>query len=288
MCILGMDPTDPSTIAVTGTGTIQINCGVISNSCSRGNGVGQAAFRIGGTGNSTAVVNATYFGACGDFATSGNPSYSPEEVDDIAPVHDPLYNRREPVPPVIPDHVDLPTINANTVLWPGYYHSTDGTASIQITGGAVAFMPGLYYVEGVKITGGGPIVGSGVTLYNMGASGLAAHTINITGNATGLRFTAPTVAEPGVDNDNVVVWCSSDSVDDDGLRHNFAGNGETEIVGMIYCTNQEVRWGGTHGLYGWGAIFANQVILNGTADMTFNPAPTGVTIPELSTVTLVE
>ena len=265
LCIMGIDETDRQTVNITGTGTIRINCGVISNSCSRGNGKGS-----------------------GDFTISGNPNYYPKEVDQIAPVPDPLSRRREPVPPATPDHVDYPAISDDTVLWPGYYASSGNAAAIRIGGGAVTFMPGIYYIQGMKITGGGPITGEGVTFYNMGASGQPGHTIDITGNATNLRFVAPSVAEDGVDNDNIVVWCSSDSSDADNLRHNFAGNGNTQIIGMIYCAKQEVRWGGTHGVDGWGTIFANQVVLNGTADMTFNSPPGNVDIPELSTVTLVE
>ncbi len=288
-CILGMDETDRQTVNITGTGTILIDCGVVSNSCSRGNGKGTGSFRISGTGNAGAIVRAEYFGACGDFTVSGNPTYYPDLVDEIAPIPDPLAGRAEPVPPATPDFTDLATINSDTVLSPGYYASTGNTAAIRISSGAVTFNPGIYYIQGMKITGGGPIVGEGVTLYNMGASGQTGHTIDITGNATSVRFTAPTTAESAsVDNDNIVMWCSSDSADNDNLRHNFAGNSKTVFVGMIYCPAQEVRWGGSHGVDGWGTIFANQVILNGSADMTFSGPPDGISIPELSTVTLIQ
>ena len=70
----------------------------------------------------------------------------------------------------------------------GYTHGVD-------TVDAVTFLPGLYFIQGLKIVGGGPIVAEGVTLYNMGASGLNAHTVDITGNATSVRFVVPSAAD---------------------------------------------------------------------------------------------
>ena len=177
-------------------------------------------------------------------------------------------------------------------LPPGRYNSTDGTAAIEITAGVVVFQPGIFYIQGLKITGGGPIRGEGVTLYNMGAAG---HTIDIAGNPTGVFFEAPPSnngannisPDHDANNANIVVWCSSDSVD--GSVHRFKGDAETEVSGIILCENQEVHWGGTHGEGSWGIIIADKVVLNGTFDMTFRaPSAFGILIPELLTVTLIE
>ena len=106
-------------------------------------------------------------------------------------------------------------------LFPGFYGSSDGSAAIEIHAGVVVFHPGIFYIQGLQITGGGPIGGAGVTLYNMGAAG---HTIDITGNAAEIFFEGPSPANgtnnDGVDpadNEHMVVWCSSDSAA--GLVH---------------------------------------------------------------------
>ena len=325
LCVLALNPTVDKAVNITGTGIIDVQCGVQANSCfgnPGGSGGGQGAFRVAGTGSDPAGFYTEWAGTCGTTATPGKPTvvpdlegyeYSdPENNPGMTPTPDPFAGLDEPDPPGTADYIpggyqtiDYPTIDGSlpnpdgtddgtTYLNPGYYDSTDGTPSIQIGGSAVViFNPGLYYIEGLKITGGCVAgLGDGVTLYNMGADG---QTIDITGNsdcpdpAPGVHFEPMTAdASPLEETENIVVWCSSDSPT--GLRHNFAGNAETTVVGIIYCANQEIRWGGTHGTVdGWGIIVADTVVLNGTADMTFRPPDSGgIVIPELLTVTLIK
>ena len=323
LCILALNPTADKAVNVTGTGVINVNCGVQSNSCygyPGGSGGGNGAFCVAGTGSDPAGFYTEWAGTCGTTATPGHPTVVPvvEGYDDsdpennpgVPPTPNPFAGRNEPDgpgtldhPPGTPQFIDYPTIDGSlpdpdgtddgtTYLDPGYYGTTDSTPSIEIGASAVViFNPGLYYIEGLKITGG-CVEGIGITLYNMGAGG---ETIDITGNSDcpdpdpGVNFEAMTMhADPTTaQTENMVVWCSSDSPT--GPRHNFAGNAETRIVGIVYCETQEVRWGGTHGADGWGIIVSDTVVLNGTADMVFEPPPGGgIVIPELQTVTLIK
>ena len=326
LCILALNQTKRATIDVTGTGTIKVKCGVQANSCfgnpnmgGRGTGGGNGAFRVAGVGNGLAVFNTQWAGTCGASTTPGEPTTTPEPIGYtsadpdtwMAPSANPFRDsstgwltRTEPEPDeaVAPWIYTDVTIDGNPNeflqadgkfhLLPGRYNSTDGSAAIEISAGVVVFHPGIFYIQGLKITGGGPIGGDGVTLYNMGAAG---HGIDIVGSATGVFFQAPpldngtnNINHDDADNANMVVWCSSDSVA--GIAHKFGGNSETEFSGIILCETGEIRWGGTHGTDSWGIIIADKVTLNGTADMTFRPPPTtgGILIPELLTVTLTE
>ena len=283
-CIVGLDLDDPSTINVTGTGEIRLDCRAHSNSCFESSSPGTGSFRVAGTGAAPAGFYTEEATACGDFSGPGKPTVDPSVTENTATMPDPFAHRVEPVVPVTPDFSDLATISSDTILDPGYYASTDGTPAIEISGGTVTFNAGLYIFQGLKITGG-CVSGEGITLYNTGSTGITGGT-DCPYPEPGVKFVAGVSNDPsGAGTSGIVFWCSSDSPESG--THNLAGNGETQFIGIIYCPTQEIRWGGTHGTGGWGAIFAKHVVLNGTADMTFTGPPQGINIPEFYRVTLI-
>ena len=93
LCILALNETESSTINITGTGIVNVECGVQANSCfgnPGGSGGGTGAIRVAGTGSDPAGFYTKWAGACGTKATPGKPTVEPDLTGYVD--SDPKYN----------------------------------------------------------------------------------------------------------------------------------------------------------------------------------------------------
>ena len=127
----------------------------------------------------------------GGYTTSGTSTVSPKPVTNIAPIADPLAGLAVPAAGTSLGSVNLGGSSTLTIN-PGVY------TSISVSGAAVLTMnPGVYEIAGggVTFTTGAVVKGSGVTIYNAGASfpsaGEKFGAITFSGSAS-VQLTAPT------------------------------------------------------------------------------------------------
>ena len=89
-CIYALDPTDSSTLALTGNANVTSQCGIINDSTSSSG--------LSLTGNIT--LKATSIGVVGSsFSKSGNISISPQPIENLAALPDPLSGRAKSIAP---------------------------------------------------------------------------------------------------------------------------------------------------------------------------------------------
>jgi hypothetical protein len=279
-CVLALDPTNGlDALLVSGTAGVTADCGFRSNSCfTDGNPTGgSASFRVKGTsGLALTGIPQPQAVACGDTREQGSATADPHLITDAATEADPFAGLTPPTVPVIADWTDLPTINGNTTLNPGYYASTDGSAAIQISNGTVTFNDGLYIVEGLRITGG-TVTAPDATFFNTGAE----TTFHIGGNAT-MNFNARSIDDTPVDNQHILFWCDANSPTLDGsgdpVEHVFRGTAADNITGIIYCPTQHTDWAGTYDSVNgeWGMIVSNTIEFTGNNSLSIVGPPSSV------------
>ena len=279
-CVLALDPANGSdALLVSGTAGVTADCGFRSNSCfTDGNPTGGlASFRVKGTSDLLLTgMPQPQAVACGDIREQGSATADPHLIYDAATEPDPFAGLTPPTVPLVPDWIDYPTINGNTILSPGYYASTDGTAAIQISNGTVTFNDGLYVVEGLRVTGG-TVTAADATFFNTGAD----TTFHLGGNAT-LDLNARSVDDPPAENQHILFWCDAGSPTLDGvgnpIEHQFRGTAVDNISGAIYCPTQHVDWAGTYDANNgeWGMIVANTVEFTGTSAVSVVGPPASV------------
>lgn len=292
-CVLALDPANgPDALLVSGTAGVTADCGFRSNSCfTDGNPTGgDASFRVKGT--SLLFLSAQpqpQAVACGDIREQGNATADPHLIHDAATEPDPFSGLTPPTVPITPDFTDYPTINGVETLTPGYYASTDGSDAIQITNGTVTFAPGLYIVEGLRITGG-TVNAPDATFFNTGAD----TNFHIGGNAT-INFAARSVDDSPAENQRILFWCDATSPTYDGggnpIEHVFRGTGADNITGVIYCPTQHTDWAGTYDSSNgeWGMIVANTIEFTGTSGINIaGPPPSVIQDLELQTIVMKE
>ena len=289
-CVLALDPADGSdALLVSGTAGVTADCGFRSNSCFTDGDLtgGAASFRVKGTSNLMLTgMPQPQAVACGDIREQGGGNANPHLIHDAATEPDPFAGLTPPTVPVIPDFTDYPTINGNDTLNPGYYASSDGTPSIQISNGTVTFTAGLYIVEGLAVTGG-TINAPDATFFNTGAD----TTFHLGGNAT-LDLNARSVDDAPAENKHILFWCDANSPTFDGsgnrIEHQFRGTAADNLTGVIYCPTQHTDWAGTYDSNNgeWGMIVSNTIEFTGTSGINIVGPPSSI-IDDLELQTIV-
>ncbi|HUG80189.1 MAG TPA: pilus assembly protein TadG-related protein [Bryobacterales bacterium] len=292
-CVLALDPSNGlDALLISGTAGVSADCGFRSNSCFTDGSPtgGDASFRVKGTsGLQLTAIPQPQAVACGDVREQGGAIANPHLITDAATEPDPFAGLTQPTVPATADWTNLPTINGNATLSPGYYASTDGTPAIEVSNGAVTFNPGLYIVEGLRITGG-TVTAPDATFFNTGVG----TTFHIGGNAT-MDFTARSIDDSPVENQHILFWCDANSPTLDGggnrIEHQFRGTADDNLTGVIYCPTQHTDWAGTYDSANgeWGMIVSNTIEFTGTSAVNVvGPPPTVIQDLDLQTIVMKE
>jgi hypothetical protein len=249
--ILALDPTDPGTISVNGTGaSISVTGGgsIIANTNNAG-----GAIYVGGSGASVTDPSGE-IDVSGPTASSGGGTVSPTPLLNQAPTPDPFRLIPEPSQPA---NAPAPTTSSGvTTYYPGYYPT-----GLSLTGGYTAvFQPGIYYMNGAfKVNGNGSssVTGNGVMFF-IGANG----SLDLGGNGA-VTLSPPT---SGVYQGLLIFQSRSNST-----VAKVAGNGSilTNVLGTIYTPDATLNIQGGGGSIG-SQIVANQVAAGGNGTITVN------------------
>ena len=250
-CIVSLESTMATGITGSGTGTVDLNCGMITNSNSL-----NAAIAKGSSSLTTTVI-----AAVGGIQQSSNwkgATYLPFTL----PIQDPYLNVPGNIPagtPKQPAFNDKP--GSNTTLSPGIYTSLN----VQ---GNVTLSPGTYYIDGGSISLGSQanVQGGGVTLVLTNSSNSLTAPIGTIGMNAGasLGISAPTSGTY----QGIVIYQDRRAT---GVGTKINGNSSSTITGSIYMPNEYITFNGTgSSSYDCMRLVSRQVIFTGTGNMSIN------------------
>lgn len=228
-CILALETANTTGIFMNGNTTLDIGCGMMSNSPSA------TSITAGGSGD----IRATPVAAVGGVPTSNNYANGTQLIPYSVPQVDPLAGLPEPQ---ITDRAtrfnDKP--QGKTTVSPGVYSGMN----IQ---GDVKFNPGVYYIDGSNFSVGSQatVTGDGVTIIL--SSRTAANnpgsiaTVDMNGGAT-INLTAPTSGTYAG-----VLFYQDRRAEDSGTNK-INGNSSSKFQGAIYFPGQQMTFNGTTGM----------------------------------------
>ncbi|MDA1312627.1 MAG: pilus assembly protein [Acidobacteria bacterium] len=265
-CVLALDRNVDDALKTNGNPILRTSCGVMSNSASdRG---------LRATGAS--IVSATWVGVAGEAV--GDEHFTPQPQEHMPPMLDPLAHLAPPAYGTWPSATY--NSSANTYECPGgtCVHSNQ----VKITTGDHTFQPGIHIlIKGMSINSGGTITGTGVTFYNVNASGK--DHIDIAAAGT-IQFSAPTSGPMK----GVLFFVDRNSPDKPPGNKIGRGSAGTFFQGALYFPSQHLDWAGNSSLSSaWTMIVANTINISGTADLQqidLPPDPNslpGITRPRL-------
>jgi len=268
-CVLGLDPTASSTVAVSGSNNLNlINCNLYSDS--------SAAPSLNVSG--AASVSANQVGAVGSVSGASNITATNGIKTGIRPVSDPYAN----VSPIMPSYCDYNNkmqVKGTTSLNPGVY-----CGDINVNAGATLTLnPGIYYFNGanLSVAGNATVTGSGVTLIFTG-SGSNWGTVTIGSNAN-VTLTAPT---SGVTQGIVMYGDRRMPV---GTAFSLEGGGTQNFGGAIDLPKAALKFSGGNGTTtSCTQIIADTVVFTGSSNLQVNCAALGTSGIGVQTAQLVE
>ncbi|MGH9658478.1 MAG: hypothetical protein ACRD96_08035, partial [Bryobacteraceae bacterium] len=236
------------------------------------------------TANGGACINAGEIGYVpdGSLVTNGGNCVNPAPTGYAIPQPDPYASLPEPDPGLLgllP--INLPVITSLnslvlTPLVPGYY-----PGGVKITGGNVVFLPGLYIVDGLEISGDATATGNGVTIFNTG-EGLK--NITIAGGVHA-EFHAPT---SGI-YENILFFNSRSAPDAPPYGATIIGTSGSIFDGVLYFPTVNLTFGGNQSASApWARIVADTVTLAGNPQVGVDYVPPGGRDPDSYRVVTVE
>jgi Putative Flp pilus-assembly TadE/G-like len=163
-CMLALSPDLDKAIEITGSSTVNIDCGIASNS-----DASNSVYLSGASDTTTTAISAV-----GDVFQSNNAKLvttTGTVKSNSAAIADPYgaagRNLKIPKLPAQCEASQL-KIKKNTTLSPGRY-----CGGIDMTGGTTTFAPGIYYIDGgnLKANGNATLVGQDVTFVLTGTGG---------------------------------------------------------------------------------------------------------------------
>jgi Putative Flp pilus-assembly TadE/G-like len=248
-CVIALDPSAHSAVAVDGGADVSVGCGVASNSSA------SDALAVNGH---VSTLNASSIEVVGGYAGSG--TISPTPITAAPPVANPYADLPRPAPPT--SCTTDPKITGGTVsLDPGTY------CGITISGNAtVTFNTGTYVLLGGGLSAGSSdttLTGTGVTFYNTcspspcngGNSGY--QPISLTGNVAA-TLSAPTSGPyTGIlfYQDPTVTTTANDKI---------TGNSSMNLTGALYFPKSSLTFaGGSVASSGNTMIVADTVTFSG-------------------------
>ena len=265
VCILAMDPTEPAALNIRGSGNINADCGIMSNS-NAANG-----FQTDGA----ADVSASWAGVSGGYVDNGGSgSMTPTPDEQVPPLLDPL------------GYMDPPDYST----WPaGYYDAATLTyvcpggqcvfgSELLIAGpvGNKTFQSGTYVLtDGMTIESANVVTGTDVTFY------VAGGTVRQAGSSV-LTLEAPTSGPYK----GILFYFERTAAT---ALHEL-GQGDTTFAfrGAIYGPTQDLLIEGSFtGATPWGMIIGRTLDFAGESNLTMSRPPEGEA-PDVFKVTLVE
>ncbi len=258
-CLLALSDNDNRALEVTGNATINLGCGVASNSPTT-----ESVYLSG-----SSILNTTGVSAVGDVITKNNAqvntnggpvkSHSAALVDPYGPQG---RNLQVPSFPTACAANNL-KVKKNTTLAPGRY-----CGGIDFQGGAVTLSPGVYIMDAgdFKANGNGSITGTDVTIILTGGAGCnASAQLNANGN-TSLSLHAP---KTGGAMNGVLFFQDPDAPSGTNAKHVLNGNATMNLSGAIYIPKQRVEFsGGTSSNMSCLQVVADTVKLTGNSKIT--------------------
>ena len=274
-CVLGLDPTASSTVAVGGSNKVNlIGCNIYSDSSA------SPSLNVGGS----ASVSANQVGVVGTVSGTSNINATNGIRTGMQPVLDPYGP-----PPAAPLSCinGNQTINSNgkiNTLSPGCY-----SGSITVNSGATLDLtPGIYYLEGALTVAGNATLscttctgGQGVTLVFTG-SGKSWGTASIGSNAN-VTLTAPSSGPTK----GIVMY--GDRNMPVGTAFNLTGGGTQNFNGAIDLPKAALSFSGGNGTStSCTQIIADTINFTGTSNLQVNCAALGTSAIGVQTAQLVE
>ena len=223
--LIALCPDCPKAFELTGTADLTVNFGGIQV-----NSNDPCAVRATGSPTLTAVA----LNVVGEICASGNASLPTNTATGVSPVDDPLADIPEPTwDPAF----DLGVIDVGGIYSAGYY-----SGGIDLTGGNVTLLPGIYIVDGAGLHVGGNtnLIAEGVMVYIPPGTG----DVKISGNGV-VRISPPDPELedfPGVDvYDGISIFQSRTN----NNEATTMGTSAMDLDGTFYFPAAHVEIGGT-------------------------------------------
>lgn len=231
-CVVALENTNNSGIIVQGSSTVNLGCGMISNSLST-----TASVAVNGNGHTVTAEPVAGAGAVPDInGVSNEQSYHLSQPDP----YEGQYSTDVPAGETCtsmnhPDKIESET-GGVTTLRPGCYSGGNG---FKFTGGNYHLQPGVYYLDGADfVANGGTITGSEVTIVLTGSN---PGQVTMNGNAT-VQLSAPTSGAYK----NMLLMQSPDASNVNNTN-TFNGTATSSFDGSIYFPSQQVTFSGNTG-----------------------------------------
>lgn len=268
-CVLGLDPTASSTVAVSGSNNLNlINCNLYSDSSA------SPSLNV----NGAAAVSANQVGAVGSVSGASKITATNGIRTGIKPVTDPYANVTPTMPPYC-DYNNKMQVKGTTSLSPGVYC---GDVSVN-AGATLTLNPGIYYFSGsnLSVAGNATVTGSGVTLIFTGSgSKWGSATIGSNANVT---LTAPT---SGLTKGIVMYGDRNMPV---GTTFSLEGGGTQNFGGAIDLPKAALKFSGGNGTTtSCTQIIADTITFTGSSKVQVNCAALGTSAIGAQTAQLVE
>jgi len=237
-CVLGLSPTKSRTVAITGSASVDINCGLASNSSSSQALYVAGSAQVKASGAST--VGDIYTSNGIDLETNGGPmqSHAPPLPDPYGPEG---RNLQVPSSPKACTERKL-RVKGNQVLSPGRYCS-----GIDFQSGTATLQSGTYIIDGGTLSIGAQasVIGDGVTFVLTG-SGKDYAQLDVNGGAQ-ISLHAPT---SGTNADGVLIYQDANAPTFQGsqvISNKLNGGSNLDISGAIYFPSQGLDFSGGAG-----------------------------------------
>lgn len=257
-CAISLEPTAVAGIEMTGSATVDLNCGMITNS--------PAAIAVSAGGSSE--ITASPVAAVGGVPASNNYSDGTKLFPYSVPQADPYADLTDPT---IFSSTNTGNVNSNQTrtLSPGNYRGMDLKGNVTLSSGT-------YYVDGgsFSVGAGANVTGSGVTIVLTSrtpgnANSIA--TVNMNGGAR-VNLAAPTSgAFSGV------LFYQDRRAPLVNQANKINGNSSSRLQGAIYFPSQEVEFTGNAGMdIRCIQLVARRLKFSGSSTITNQCANSGV------------
>jgi hypothetical protein len=254
-CVLALDPSTATGVTMQGNATVNLNCGIATNS--------RSATAV--TASGSASIVATPISAVGGIQASNNYIAPTTLLPYSLPQDDPYASLPTPTVSSCMNQVKVqPT--ETVALLPGCYRGMD-------IKGTLSLSPGTYTIDGNAFSLGSQAVVSGtnvtiiLTSNNAASQPSSIATLDINGGAT-VNLTAPTSGTYG----GILFYQDRRAVDG---TNTVNGNSSSSYSGAIYFASQEVDFNGTTGMQtNCLQLVAKRVVFIGNMTVN-NVCPTG-------------
>lgn len=232
-CVIALEGTSTAGITMQGNATVNLGCGMATNS--------QASNAVVGGGSS--LITASPLAAVGGITPSSNFAQGTELLPGSIAQRDPLSGLPQPNPTGCSSQL---RVNSNQIRTISNNSGTQCFRGIDISG-TVHFDPGVYFVDGGTFSVGAQarVTGTGVTFILTSSTAATNPSsiaqVSINGGAT-MQLTAPTSGTYA----GVLFYQDRRAPNIDGNRIN--GNASSSFQGAFYFPSQGLEFNGTAGM----------------------------------------